>query len=212
MRPSPIQRTLTPSQGGNPLTAPSEPNATALEDAQILRLVDGLPNTTMGRCYRFALELMATYGLSPAELRYLHVRNNATELWSRFKTGRDGPHGGETELRRLEPLKVVDQFGTPQHWNLLERVAMGERLPPLGADSEAQQHLDAYLSKNPIWTSIQEEAARDGRRVDMDSFRRRHQAGNGDSSPSATGEGMGNTAADISDDGTPQHVGNCAGS
>ena len=128
----------------------------------------------MGRRYGFAFQLMATYGLRAAELRYLQVRNQESELWLRA-----GCHGTEHRERsqescKLEAVPVVNTHGIPQEWNLVGRVALGERLPPLGSDSEASQHLESYLNDRPVWREVQNKAWRSGEQAMIDSFRQRY--------------------------------------
>jgi len=145
-----------------------------LTDAQILRLIDAMPDTTIGRRYRFAFQLMATYGLRPADLRHLQVRNGGTELWSVYRKSKGGTKGDKTEPRRLYALNVHDLDGTPQDWNLIQRVALGEELPPLGDESESGQRLYVYLKAKPVWQSIQAEAAAEGQQAVVYSFRHRY--------------------------------------
>ena len=145
-----------------------------MQDSEILELLAALPQSTMGRRYGFAFQLMATYGLRAAELRYLQVRNQESELWLRARR-----HGAEHSFRsnescKLEAVPVVNIDGIPQEWNLVARVTMGERLPPLGSDSEASQHLESYLNDRPVWQEVQNKALRFGEQVMVDSFRQRY--------------------------------------
>ena len=103
-----------------------------LTDGQVLRLIDSLPDTAIGRRYRFAFQLMATYGLRPADLHFLHTRNGGKELWSDYRKSKGGTKGDRTEPRRLYALGVQDIDGTPQSWNLVQRVHLGVDLAPLG--------------------------------------------------------------------------------
>lgn len=145
-----------------------------LSDTQILRLLDALPETAIGRRYRFAYQLLATYGLRPEDLNNLQVRNGGTELWSGYEKSKGGTSGAKTEPRRLYALSVRDIDGTPQDWNLLQRVALGEELPPLGNTGEAGQRLYVYLKDKPVWHSIQAEAAAEGQQAVIYSFRHRY--------------------------------------
>ena len=47
----------------------------ALSDAQIIRLVDELPDTPAGHRWRFAVQLLATFGLRPEELRFFKIED-----------------------------------------------------------------------------------------------------------------------------------------
>ncbi|KZR92381.1 hypothetical protein MITS9509_01368 [Synechococcus sp. MIT S9509] len=163
-----------PPEGQAPAKTKTKRIGYPLSDAQVLRILEALPDTTIGRRYRFAIQLMATYGLRPADLRYLQVRNNGTELWSGYEKSKGGTQGATTEPRRLFALKVLDLDGTPQEWNLLQRVALGEELPPLGDLSETGQRMYVYLKSKPVWKSIQAEAQREGQQAVVYSFRHRY--------------------------------------
>ena len=128
----------------------------------------------MGRRYGFAFQLMATYGLRAAELRYLQVRNQESELWLRARRYGTEHRGRSQESCKLEAVPVVNTHGIPQEWNLVGRVALGERLPPLGSDSEASQHLESYLNDRPVWRKVQNKAWRSGEQAMIDSFRQRY--------------------------------------
>ena len=145
-----------------------------LTDAQVLRVIDAMPDTAIGRRYRFAFQLMATYGLRPTDLRHLQVRNGGTELWSTYRKSKGATRGAKTDERRLYALSVRDLDGTPQDWNLLQRVALGEELPPLGDESESGQRLYVYLKNKTVWHSIQAEAAAEGQQAVVYSFRHRY--------------------------------------
>ena len=157
-----------------PLTMQRGPGVYALQDSEILQLLGDLPDSTMGRRYRFAFQLMATYGLKAAELRYLQVRNHDSELWLRARRLNTHTSGESTGPCRLVALRVLNLDGIPQEWNLVGRVALGERLPPLGTDSEADRQLESYLQDKPCWRIIQRNAVQSGQQAVMDSFRQRY--------------------------------------
>jgi len=49
---------------------------------QIIRLLESFPDDEAGNKWKFAFQLMATYGLRPEDLRYIHTRNGGKEiLW-----------------------------------------------------------------------------------------------------------------------------------
>ena len=128
----------------------------------------------MGRRHGFAFQLMASYGLQAAELRYLQVGNQEKELWLRSR-----PQGIDLTRRtgkpcRLQAMQVLNEDGIPQHWNLVSRVALGERLPALGTNSDAEQHLEAYLKSQPVWREIEHNATRSDQQARVDSFRQRY--------------------------------------
>ena len=147
-----------------------------LTDAQILRLIDSMPDTEAGRRWRFALQLMATFGLRPEDLRYLVTRNGGTELWSTYKKSKGGRKGERTAERRLYPLVVRDVDGTPCEWNLIQRVALQEALPPLGQPGKAGEAVRTFLRRRAMWQSITEEAAAEGQELVPYSFRHRYSA------------------------------------
>ena len=149
-------------------------NTYALQDSEILELLAALPQSTMGRRYGFAFQLMATYGLYAAELRYLQVRNQESELWLRARRHGAEHRGRSSESCKLEAMPVVNIDGIPQEWNLVGRVAQGERLPPLGSDAEASQHLESYLNDRPVWREVQSKASQTGQTAMVDSFRQRY--------------------------------------
>ncbi|QNI53328.1 hypothetical protein SynBIOSE41_00796 [Synechococcus sp. BIOS-E4-1] len=151
-----------------------KPITYALQDSEILELLAALPNTTMGRRYGFAFQLMATYGLKAADLRYLQVCSQESELWLRSRRHGAEHSGRSNEPCRLQALKVVNVEGIPQDWNLVRRVVLGERLPPLGNDSEADRHLELYLNDKAVWRQIQINAQRSGQKAMVDSFCERY--------------------------------------
>ena len=147
-----------------------------LTDAQILRLLDALPDTAAGKRWRFALQLMATYGLRPEDLRYLVTRQGGQELWSTYQKSKGGRKGARTAERRLFPLFVTDVDGTQHDWNLLLRVHMKEELPPLGKEGHAAESLRTFLRRQPAWQSIAAEADAEGQELVPYSFRHRYSA------------------------------------
>ena len=150
------------------------PSVYALTDSEILQILAALPDTTMGRRYAFAFQLMANYGLKAAELRYLQVRNHDTELWLRAGRLDTDNRLHSKQPCKLEALRVLDLDGIPQQWDLVGRVALGERLPPIGSDSEAERKLESYLQEKPVWRIIQNRAAQSGEQAAIDSFRQRY--------------------------------------
>jgi integrase len=146
-----------------------------LTDAQVLRLVDAVPDTAAGRRWRFALQLLAVYGLRPEDLRHLVTRNNGTELWSTYQKSKGGRKGARTAERRLYPLLVHDVDGAVE-WNLQKRVHLKEELPPLGQPGKAGEALGTFLKRQPTWQSIAAEAAAEGQELVPYSFRHRYSA------------------------------------
>lgn len=146
-----------------------------LTDAQILRLLDGLPDNDSGLRWKFAVQLMATYGLRPEELRYLVIKPGVSgvELWCAYQK-KGG--GGQTMPRKLIPIPLVDIDGSKPEWNLLARLQVGENLPPLGAQGKAGEAANTYFNRQPIWRQLKEEVALTGEALVVYSLRHRYSA------------------------------------
>lgn len=155
---------VAPKRVGYPMT-----------DAQIMRLLDSVPDTESGCRWRYALQLLAVYGLRPEDLRYVHTRAGGAELWSRYQKSQGGRKGARTQPRRLYRLLVQDIDG-PVDWRLQQRVHVGEELPPLGQNGKAGEALGTYLRRLPMWGTIAAEAEREGQVLTPYSFRHRYSA------------------------------------
>ena len=102
----------------------------AFSDEQIIDLLDAMPinsaharDAESAKRWKFAFELMATYGLRPAEIHHLSVRkDDGRYVWCDYvkRTG-----GGYTQPRRLEPFHLEWE----KDWQLIERLEAGEALP-----------------------------------------------------------------------------------
>ena len=127
----------------------------ALSDSQILRLLDDIKDER----WKFAIQLCAVYGLRPEELRNLRIKDGVEgkELWSIYQKSKGGTKGAKTEPRRLHPL-LIQQDGEPVDWKLQERLAIGESLPPLGAEGKGGEALRTHLRRRTAWQSLQKEA------------------------------------------------------
>ena len=155
-----------------------------LTDAEILRLLDNLPNTDQAVAWRFGLQLMAVYGLRPEELRYLSIKQG--ELWCLY---RKKGGGGQTEPRPLYTLPVRDLDGSALEWNLQLRLQAGEPLPPLGQPGHGGEALLTYLKRVPMWRTLHQEVAAKGEALVPYSFRHRY---------AAEGHRLGLTVKDLS--------------
>ena len=144
-----------------------------LTDAQILRLLESLPEDESGRRWKFAFQLMAVYGLRPEDLRYLVTRNGGDELWSLYEKSKGGLAGDCTEPRLLHPLLVRDLDG-PLNWNLRQRVHLREALPSLGGAGHAGEACGTYLRRQKAWQSLRQEVAMEGQKLVPYSFRHRY--------------------------------------
>ena len=147
-----------------------------LTDSQIIRLVEGLPQNDTGHRWRFAIQLMAVYGLRPEDLREIHTKQNGAELWTSYQKSKGGRKGETTEPRQLFPIWVLDIDGTPVDWNftLKARVAANESLPPLGKEGKAGEAIGTYLRRQDIWKALRSEAAKEKEELTPYSFRHRY--------------------------------------
>ena len=137
--------------------APAHP----ILDAELLELLEGLPDPR----WRFAVQLLATFGLRPVELRHLRGQADGSVVCSYSKrTSR-----GSTEPRIIQPLLPE---GAGDDWrNLAGRLIAGEPLPPLGDARGAAESVSQYLCRREAWRALVAAAAADGRRLAGYSFR-----------------------------------------
>ncbi len=166
--PATLPEVLKPKRVGYPLT-----------DAQILQLLDNLPEGEAHDRWRFAIQLCAVYGLRPEELRHLRIKDgaNSAELWTIYQKSMGGTKGAKTEPRRLHPLLVRDADGSAIDWNLQARLQVGEALPPLNRDGDGGQAINQYLRRRKVWMSLRDEAEHLGEQLTPYSFRHRYAKG-----------------------------------
>ena len=166
--PATLPETLKPKRIGFPLS-----------DAQILQLLDNLPEGEAHDRWRFAIQLCAVYGLRPEELRHLRIKDGASgsELWSVYRKSMGGTKGAKTEPRRLHPLLLRDADGTALEWNLQARLQVGEALPPLNRDGDGGQALNQYLRRRSVWMALRADAEHLGEHLTPYSFRHRYAKG-----------------------------------
>jgi len=147
-----------------------------LSDAQILQLLDNLPEGDPHNQWRFAIQLCAVYGLRPEELRHLRIKSgaNGSELWTIYRKSMGGTKGAKTEPRRLHPLLLRDADCTAIDWNLQARLEVGEKLPPLNREGDGGQALNQYLRRREIWMALRDEAEHNGEQLTPYSFRHRY--------------------------------------
>jgi len=157
----PVQEreTRTPKRVGYPLS-----------DAQILRLLDGLPSTPAGERWRFAVQLLAVYGLRPEELRHLVPQDGGIKCEYRKAAG----PGRTTKPRRLHALLLRDVDGTPVDWNLAARLAIGEPLPPLGQPGKGGECCRTFLRRQQVWQALTAEVEAVGKELVPYAFRHRY--------------------------------------
>ena len=166
--PATIPETVKPKRVGYPLS-----------DAQILQLLENLPQGDKHNRWRFAIQLCAVYGLRPEELRYLRIKDgaNGPELWTIYRKSMGGTKGAKTEPRRLHPLLVRDFDGSPINWNLQARLQVGEQRPPLNSEGNGSEALSRYLRRRQVWLTMREDAKSLGERLTPYSFRHRYAKG-----------------------------------
>jgi len=115
-----------------------------LTDDQILKLLEGLPHDEAGHRWRFAVQLMAAYGLRPVELMHLRVAPDGV-VWCLYEK-RSG--GGKTQKRQLRALHPE----WAEEWELVKRLDQGEQLPPFGGGvAEAARR---YLMRHAVWQQL----------------------------------------------------------
>ena len=147
-----------------------------LTDAQILRLLESLPEGKTHDRWRFALQLIAVYGLRPEELRHLRVKDgvDGPELWSICRKSKGGTKGAKTEPRRLYPLLFRDTDGTPIDWKLQSRIQINEELPPLNREGDGGNAVNQYLRRRDTYMALRKEAEAEGEMLTPYSFHHRY--------------------------------------
>ena len=168
-----IKATTAATFGGDPFT-----------DQQILNLLASLPEDSSGQRWADAIRLLAELGLRPGELLHLQVKTDPATgepfWWCSYRK-RSG--GGATEPRRVHPLRLVDDQGEVQRWNLLLRWQAGLiELPPLTSGNGAGDGMRTYLNRQQGWRALRAELAAKGENAVPYSFRhsyslRGHQRG-----------------------------------
>jgi integrase len=136
--------------------APKKRVKAALEDSEIIYLIDGI----QGRNPRWAnvLRILALYGLRPIELQHIqakHREDGTLALWCAYQKN----CGGQlTDPRWIEPCPVKDGTGNPQHWNLAGAMAAGLLELPLGSDGRPRElnghYVEQFLRRQPEWREL----------------------------------------------------------
>ena len=166
---------LPPAMSDDEVVSTTKRVGFPLTDSQIIRLVDALPDTETANRWKFAIQLMAVYGLRPEDLRELYTKQNGKEIWTDYRKSKGGRKGETTEPRELFPLWVLDSDGTAVDWNytLKARLAAGELLPPLGRIGRAGEAIRTYLRRQDIWKVLKAEAKKEKEELTPYSFRHR---------------------------------------
>lgn len=148
----------------------------SLSDQQILHLLDSLPDDQAAVRWRYAIQLMAVYGLRPEELRYLCEKpgTHGPELWTTYRKSKGGRKAERTEPRRLHPLLLRDATGVPIEWGLLQCISSETYLPPLGQEGKAGEAVGTYLRRQTAWNSLRQQAEKQGEQLTPYTFRHRY--------------------------------------
>ena len=145
----------------------------AMSELQIISLIESEKDDK----WKFALQLLGTYGLRPIELKYLKIKEGieGKELWSMYQKSKGGTKGEKTKPRRLEPLYLVNAEGKAMDYKLQTRVEFGEALPTLGSnDGVAAAALRTRLRRNKLWNLYRIETKDVGEVLVPYSFRHRY--------------------------------------
>ena len=91
--------------------------ADPVDDSILIELIDHVEG--IDQRWAFALKLMAEMGLRPVELMHLQVRKHQGEKeW--FCTYEKKAGNGSTRAGELFPIKLTNQKGAVQEWNLMD--------------------------------------------------------------------------------------------
>ena len=137
--PATVPETKKPKRVGFPMS-----------DLQIISLID----SERDEKWRFAYQLLGTYGLRPVELRHLKIIEgvDGKELWSMYQKSKGGTKGEKTKPRIPYPLFLINAEGKVMDYKLQTRVELGEALPSFGkTDGEAAMRLRTKLKRNKLW-------------------------------------------------------------
>ena len=124
----------------------------ALTDLQILSLIENERDEK----WKYVYQLLAVYGLRPAELK--HIRIIDGKLWSTYRKSMGGKKGKKTEPRKLWPIPLTDADNKLIDFNLKQRIQLGEEMPYLGREGEAAMALRTHLRGCKLWKQYRKEA------------------------------------------------------
>ena len=144
----------------------------ALSDLQILSLIEDEPDEK----WKYVYQLLATFGLRPAELEYLVVKDDGQgeEVWSMYEKSMGGKKGERTEPRELCPLPLIGADGKAVDFKLLERIKLGEDLPYLGRGGEVAMTMNTRFRRWYLWQRYRKEAEKIKQVCVPYSFRHRY--------------------------------------
>lgn len=142
----------------------------ALDDAQVIRLVEGLQaiGTEETDRWTWAVQLCATFGLRPCEIFYLRFRGD--DLWCEY---RKKGGGGDTKPRRLYAAPVMDGKSAVD-WKVIERLRASECLPQVASPSQTGDRMGRFLRRQSIWRELCLEAEARGYELVPYSLRHRY--------------------------------------
>ena len=126
----------------------------ALSDIQILSLIENEPDEK----WKYVYQLLAVFGLRPAELKYLRIIDG--ELWCTYGKSMGGKKGKKTKRRKLSPIPLKNIDDKAVEFNLIKRIQLGEEMPPLGREGETAMALRTHLRGWKIWKQYREEATK----------------------------------------------------
>ena len=118
----------------------------AIEDQQIINLINSFPETCNANKWADAIRLISELGLRPIELNHLSVRKDkktgSLYWWCSYQK-RGG--GGTTEPRKLHPLLLVNDQSEIQQWKLMQR--WQANMIPLPNAVDSQHRIRDFLRK-----------------------------------------------------------------
>ena len=147
---------------GRPQAGVDRDPATPIKDAQLVRLLEGIPDPR----WRLAVGLLGCFGLRPVELHYLQPKGDRLTVSYRKRTARGLTKPGD--VAGLDPLRMEGE--SVRLLRLLESRLV--ELPPLGSsDSDAATSLRQYLERRSAWQSLKAETAAAGGKLTPYSLR-----------------------------------------
>ena len=123
-----------------------------LDDADLLKLIESIPEKKSHDKWDFCLRLASCYGLRPIECshKYLEIRKTSKGQPYLYCTHIKKSGSGQSKPRRLWPLHDYWQ----KDWNLIERVKRKHELPPF--TNGASDGFKDYLKSNDLWKEYKE--------------------------------------------------------
>ena len=145
------------------------------EDQILIDVINSIPDEK----WSFAFKLIAELGLRPVELMHLQVKKDAkTKQPYWYCTYEKKAGKGSTKPRKLYPLKLKDQKGVTQEWDLLNKFHNGEvNLPDFEnysygvADALKNYITRKYSVQSKKWAELKKRAKDEGLNLTLYSFR-----------------------------------------